>query len=75
MKKFLVIVLTLIFSLSLLCTNVSAAEQIEWKKFMGTPVTKVTENGETFYSSSELTANFSTPGFDILPDIQCDFAV
>lgn len=48
MKKFLVITLTLIFFLSLLCANVNAVEQIEWKKFMGASVTKVTENGKTY---------------------------
>lgn len=70
MKKFLCLLMAMIFVLSL-TVNVFAEQvkiESEWAKYLGkVEVTKTEENGETVYAFKNFTAAFTSPGIDIMP--------
>lgn len=70
MKKFLAVLLTLLLAMSSFLTVFAEEVKIEseWAKYLGkVEVTKTEEDGETIYAFKNFTAEFATPGIDIMP--------
>ncbi len=70
MKKILAVIFALILIMTSFLT-VSAEEvkiEAEWSKYLGkVEITKTEENGETIYAFKNFTAEFATPGIEIMP--------
>ncbi len=65
MKKVFSLILSVVIILTMLSVNVLAEDNLTWTKYMSGGISKLTEDGVTYYSATGLTKSYSSPGLDI----------